>query len=306
MVTRLAIAGALVAALIVPRASAQDAFWVSEAEGKTTVLGTNTLLRAAWMAVIADAQGHRILVGAGEPIFYGRDPNPIATVRSVAVDALNLEPVAGGRAVRVLPGKSLPGNQGLVFRDALFVKTVEYRHLAVPHGTPKTLGGELYLIGFRGTRAIVQRDVDPPQSPMTPLVQRLAAIPIIEAAPRVWEVSTRDVQVAMDAAPAIMADALSRSRVALSGENGMALEVKTPVAEARLDRRGFVITDPNLASRAGLMVGDRILQVNGTAIDGFGSLIQVYQTIRNSPSVRVVEVLIERNQKPVPLTYRFR
>ena len=39
----------------------------------------------------------------------------------------------------------------------------------------------------------------------------------------------------------------------------MSLEVKAPLVHGRFDNRGFLITTPNLARRAALQVGDRIL-----------------------------------------------
>lgn len=82
--------------------------------------------------------------------------------------------------------------------------------------------------------------------------------------------------------------------------------MKTPLVEARLDRRGFVITTPNLAARAGLQVGDRILMVNGSPIDGFGALVRVYRSIKANPTIRRVDLLIERGDKPVSFAYRIR
>jgi len=110
----------------------------------------------------------------------------------------------------------------------------------------------------------------------------------------------------MESGEAIILDALPRSRIDISREFGVGLEVKTPIVEARLDRRGFVITTPNLAARAGLRVGDRILRVNDVTIDGYGALIQVYRSIKANPTISTVVLLIERDDKPLSLTYRIR
>ena len=80
----------------------------------------------------------------------------------------------------------------------------------------------------------------------------------------------------------------------------------TPIVEARLDRRGFVITTPNLAGRAGLKVGGRTLRVNEVPIDGYGALIQVYRSIKVNPTIRTADLLIECNERPPSLTYRVR
>ena len=65
-------------------------------------------------------------------------------------------------------------------------------------------------------------------------------------------------------------------------------------------------SSPNLASRAGLEVGDRIVEVNGMPIDGIGSLMRVYQQVKCTPSLGMVSVTVERHDLPVTLTYRIR
>ena len=192
----------------------------------------------------------------------------------------------------------------LTFREAVLVKTLEYRHRVIRRWERKILDGELYLVEVHGGQAILQRDLNPPPSPTEAMERRLGAIQIVETGPRTWEVSAKDVQAAMESGEAIIVDALQRSRIDISREHGVGLEVKTPIVEARLDRRGFVITTPNLASRAGLKVGDRILQVNDVRIDGYGGLIQVYRKIKADPTVSTVVLLIERDNKPLSLTYR--
>lgn len=300
------IAPALGILLLTSPVSAQDIFPFFEAEVDTRLLGTSEFPRPVWMAVIADRQGTRILVGGGDPVFQEKDPRPIAVVRTVGPEGLTVAIPEGGRVVRVSPGTPLPGARDLVFREAALVKTLEYRHRVVPHWERKTLDGDLYMVALRETRAVLQRDLDPPPSPTELMERRLASIQVVQAGPRVWEIDAKDLQAAVESGEAIITDALSRSRVDFSRDTGIGLEVKTPIVEARLDRRGFVITSPNLAQRAGLSVGDRILQVNGSPIDGFGSLIQVYRTLRNDSSVRAVDMLIERDEKPMSLTYRVR
>jgi membrane-associated protease RseP (regulator of RpoE activity) len=230
-------------------------------------------------------------------------------IRTVGPDGLTLSLTEGG-TVRAPPGQSIPGARDLVFQEAVRVQTVEYRHRVVDRGIPKVLAGELYLVGVRGTRAILQRDTErampPIHSPTALLERRLAAIPIVSVGPGIWEVAAEDVRVAMQSGEAIIAHALQESRLQLSPNVGIGLEVRTPLADVRLDRRGFVITSPNLARRAGLEIGDRILRVNDVPIDGFGALVQAYRRIKSDPSIRVVQLLVERDKMPLSLTYRVR
>lgn len=293
------------ALLGVSSAAAQDILPRLEPEGEPRTVGTNELPRPVWMAVIADGQGVRVLAGEGDPIFRGGEPHPVGVVRTIAPVDLTLLS-EGGRVVRALPGRPIPGARDLVLQETVLVKTLGYRQRVVARGGRKLLGGDQYLMEVRGTRAILQRDVEPSPSPQELLQQRLAAIQFVENGPRVWQVSARDVLNAMESGEAILTDALKNSRIDLSRDWGVGLEVKTPLAEARLDSRGVVITSPNLAARAGLQVGDRILMVNGTPIGGYTALVRVYRNIKSNPSIRMVDLLIERDEKPLTLTYQIR
>jgi S1-C subfamily serine protease len=136
--------------------------------------------------------------------------------------------------------------------------------------------------------------------------QRLAAIQLNQVMPLVWEVDAKDVQAAMESGEAIINNALSQGRVNASIAGGMELEVRTPIADVRVDRKGFLITSPNLARRAGLQVGDRILGLNGLPIDGFFALLRAYRSIKNDSSTRTITLTIERNEQPLTLTYKIR
>jgi membrane-associated protease RseP (regulator of RpoE activity) len=297
---------ALCAALAPGAAAGQEIFPAIEPDGAARALGTRELARPVWMAVLSEGHGTRFLIEQGEPIFRGKDPRPVGIIRTVGPDGLSVLPAPGGKPVQVRPGRPIPGAPNLIFREAVSVKTLEYRHRATPRGERPTLEGELYLLEVRETRAILQRDLEPPPSPTAVMEQRLAGIRIAEVAPRVWEVNAADVRTAMDSGEAIVTESLKNSRVDISREHGVALEMKTPVVDGRFDRRGFLVTTPNLASRAGLRVGDRILQVNDAPIDGYGALVRAYRSIRANPTIRTVHVLIERDEKPLTMTYRVR
>ncbi len=285
---------------------AQDILPIMESEHRTVILGMSELPRPAWMAVIADGQGTRFLVGAGEPVFRGGNSRPVATVRIVGPDTISVTRAEGGRAVRLTGGQLLPGVPELMFRETALVTTLEYRHRIIESVGERTLNGDFYLVEVRGTRAILQRDVKPPPSPTEIMQERLAKIPIVETAPRVWEVRSQDVQIAVNSGEAIVAHGLRNSQLDLFGQGGLGLDVKTPLADVRVDGRGLLVTSPNLAHRAGLQVGDRILQVDDVPIDGVSALFQAYRRIKSNPVVTTIQVIIERGQQPLTLTYRVR
>ncbi len=273
---------------------------------ETRYLGTRELPRPVWMAIISDDKGTLVLAGAGEAIFHEGESQPVGIVQAVSPVDLTLTLSRDGRTVRIFPGRPIPDTRHLRLHDVLRVKTLEYRHRPVLRGRRKILGGELYLVALRGTHAVLLRDVEPAPSPAESLEQRLAAIRIVEVAPHVWEVNTGDIQKAMESGEAILRQALDESWVNFSRGHGIGLELKTPLADVRVDRRGFEVTSPNLAGRIGLETGDRILGVNGLPIDGLGDLARAYRSIKNDPTVRSVALTIERREKPLSLTYRIR
>ncbi len=299
-------------------ASAKGMPQVPGSDGPTTILGTSEVSPAAWMAVISDKQGIRFLVGVRDPIFHGTDPLPVGIVQGIGPDVLTMTRTERSSGVCVAPGHRLPGAGDLTFRGATLVKTQEFRHRVVGPGSRRILDGELYLVEIRGTQAILQRDVElpsttaqptsapQPPSPTALMEQRLAAIRIVQAGPRRWEVNAKDVRTAMESGEAIINNVLTNSRIDISLDRGVGLELKTPMAEVRIDNKGFLITSPNLASRAGLQVGDRILEVNDTPIDGFGALVRAYRKIRSDSSIQTVNLRIERDAQPLSFTYRVR
>ncbi len=276
-----------------------------ESGGNATTLGTMDLSPPVWMAVIGDKQGTRILVGARDPIFSGKHPHPVALVEDIGPNGLTLSRGERGRKANLVPGQALPGAKDLVFREAVLVKTQEFRHRLVGPGGRKILDGEEYLVEIRGTRAILQRDVEF-SSPTALQEARLAAIKIAQVGPHTWEVSAKDIRTAMGSGEAILNSALADSHIDFTRDLGVGLEVKTPIADVRIDNTGFQITNPNLASRAGLQVGDRILQVNDTPINGYASLVEAYGQIKSNASIQTVNLNIERDGQPLTFTYRIR
>lgn len=302
----IAMAGALGFLMGVSSSPAQDILPVMESEHRTVILGMSELPRPAWMAVIADGQGTCFLVGTGEPVFRAGNSRPVATVRIVGPDTISVARAEGGRAVRLTGGQLLPGVPELMFRETALVTTLEYRHRIIEGGGERTLNGDFYLVEVRGTRAILQRDVKPPPSPAEIMQERLAKIPIVETAPRVWEVRSQDVQAAMNSGEAMVAHTLRNSQFDLFGQGALGLDVKTPLADVRVEGRGLLVTNPNLARRAGLQIGDRILQVDDVPIDSMSALFQAYRRIKSNPVVTTIQVIIERGQQPLTLTYRVR
>lgn len=269
-------------------------------------LGVNEFARPEWMAVIAVGENARVLVGVGDAVFQDGASSPLASVRAVSPVHLDVRPMGTDRDVRVFPGRSFPGAPALRLQDLVRVSAVEYRQRVLPREAQKRLRGELYLVGLRESRAILQRDVDPPPGPLELLARRLEAVRVTEVAPNTWEVNAGQLFESVRAGESVIWDTLRTSGLDLSVGGGIGLDIKTPVVDAKVDRKGFVVADPKLAERAGLRMRDRIVSVNDIPIDGFSTLFRVYQQIRTSPDVRTVRVVVERRTASLTLTYRLR
>ena len=87
---------------------------------------------------------------------------------------------------------------------------------------------------------------------------------------------------------------------------GVGLRINTSLGSGTLDRRGFKIGYVKMAQRTGLEVGDRILFVNGQAVNSAGGLFRIYRQIKSDSSLSEVKVVINRNNQLRTLTYRLR
>ena len=296
----------LAAVLIGSLCAAQETQYLLHYDQSTTVLGSSEFPRPVWMAVVSEGEGGQFIVGLDEPVFRLGQAHPVAIVRGIDPEVLTVNLPDARRTVQIRRGQGIPGATEFVFREAVRVTAIEYRRRMILPAEMKRRDGELYLVAVRGSRVIVQRDVDPSASPAAIQEQRLADIPLVRTAPNTWEVSAKDVRVAIESGEAIAARSLRDSRVDLSLDRGISVEVKSPLADVRVDQQGFLINDPKLAKRAGLLVGDRILDVNGTPIDGIGALMREYLRVKSDKALKSVSVTVERNRQPVTLTYRIR
>jgi hypothetical protein len=258
-----------------------------------------------WMAVIVDPSGARVLAGAGVPIFRGKDPLAVGTIQTVTPGSLTIRLWRDGQEARGFLGRSLPGAPDLRVEDFVAVRHIEYRYRQLPPETEPLLNGELYFAGMEEECAILKRDVDPAKLARE-AQQHLATIPIVEVAPRTWEISADDLQSGLGASGVVVNRAVQTGQLGLAVGPGLGVEFKTPLANVRLDQKGFRITDPSLASRAGLQVGDRVVAINENPISGISDALRVYQQIKSTPAIREVRISLERNEQPITLTYRIR
>ena len=279
--------------------------WAANLATTNSLFGRIELGHRVWMAVIADPSGARILAGTGDPIFRGKDPLAVGIIQTVTPGSLTIRLWRDGQEARGFLGRPLPGAPDLTVEDFVAVRNIEYRYRPLPPATEPLLNGELYFAGMEEECAILKRDVDPAELTRE-AQQHLATIPIVEVAPRTWEIRADDLQSGLGASGVIVNRAAQTGQFGLAVGPGLGVEFKTPLADVRLDQKGFLITDPSLASRAGLQVGDRVVAVNENPISGISDALRVYQQIKSTPAIREVRISLERNEQPIILTYRIR
>ena len=279
--------------------------WAADLATANKPFGRIELGHRVWMAVIADPSGARVLAGVGDPIFRGKDPLAVGIIQTVTPGSLTVRLWRDGQEARGFLGRPLPGAPDLRVEDFVAVRHIEYRYHQLPPETEPLLNGELYFAGMEEECAILKRDVDPAKLARE-AQQHLVTIPIVEVAPRTWEIRADDLQSGLGASGVIVNRAVQTGQLGLGVGPGLGVEFKTPLANVRLDQKGFLITNPSLAGRAGLQVGDRVVAVNENPISGISDALRVYQQIKSTPAIREVRVSLERNEQPITLTYRIR
>jgi len=271
-------------------------------DSTAAIKGHVELGQPEWMAILADGQRIRTLVRQKDGIFSPGAAIPARTVCAIDPVSLTLCPQDKERSIRVFPGRAVPGIPGLMLEDVLPIRVLEFRERRVSRGQPKILDGEMYLASLAYDRATLLRDVEGPSS--IDLARRLAAMPITRTAEATWEIPARDVRDALEQTePDLLRSVRDWTLNPVSGSPP--LTMKTPVGDARMDARGYLIQIPEIANRIGLQMGDRILDVNGTSVFSFSDLFRLYQQIKAGAS-RIVVLHVQRDQEEMFLTYRLR
>jgi S1-C subfamily serine protease len=91
----------------------------------------------------------------------------------------------------------------------------------------------------------------------------------------------------------------------LSIQDGVSLQINTPLAAGRLSARGFEVSNPKLVAQAGIEAGDVILTLNGQAVNSLGDLYTLYRQAQHTP-LGDLEVHLERHGVPLTKVYRVR
>lgn len=121
-----------------------------------------------------------------------------------------------------------------------------------------------------------------------------------------YEISAANLRMAMNHGEQILMEAWSTVRPMLSWNQGINFQVPSPIADGVLGPRGFRVTSPNLAERAGLEMGDVVLAVNDHPINGFGDVFRLYRQVKADQRLSAMELKLERQGHVMTKRYRIR
>jgi hypothetical protein len=276
----------------------------------------------------------RTVYARGDVLFHPQDPTQSLTVERVEPAALVVRKGPRGRAQTLRVGSSLPGFPELTFSGTVLLEQLHYRYQVVDRpGHPDPV-----LVALEGTRAVLQVEVSrrtwlpaqpapspapprgtqadegtaPPAPPPTPPGRALLdgdlleKVRVREAGPGLYEVNAGDVEAVMENTGRVLADLAPLVLPTLTLKTGLQYQITSAAGDGVLTGRGFTLTAPKLAARAGLQAGDTILSVNGQPVDGFAGLYRIFQGVRQDPALRTVQVEVERRGTRLTQTYRIR
>jgi hypothetical protein len=266
----------------------------------------------------------RRLVGEGDVMGNPAGENPQWSVRRIEPGRLRLQETRTGRRVWVKAGETVPALPGRRVTSTRDLAGIEYRYLQ----TAGMLDPEPRLQAIQEGRATLEVDIAFPAStilvaPRTdsltpaasrafpPLDRRLDAtllgrVRITPTGRDTYEIPSADLQQALEHGDQVLAEAWSRIRPTLSIQEGFAFRVQSPVADGVLGPRGFKVTSPNIAERAGIQMLDVILAINGQRVNDLGDVYRLYQQVRRDPRIDVVTLTLERQGQTLTKTYRIR
>jgi membrane-associated protease RseP (regulator of RpoE activity) len=255
------------------------------------------------------------------------DPGRTAKIQQIERERLGLKDSQTGRIVWVAVGELVPGFPDRRFTRAASLTGVDYRYIATL--TPLDL--EPRLLSIHGERATLEVDVRPsqplvaaPQSrrgspsgaPSTvnavnaldrkPDVTPFDQVRVTETTPNTYDLSKAEVRDALDQGGRLLAQQWPSIQPLLSIQDGIGLQVKSPIADGVLTSPGFQVLNPNLAGRFGIKAGDVIVAINDQSVSSFRDLYNLYQQAANNPLQSEVQVKLQRQGVPVTKTYRLR
>jgi len=267
------------------------------------------------------------LYEVGDYIVNPTDPGRTTKIQQIERDRLGLKDSQTGRIVWVAVGELVPGFPDRRFTRVASLTGVDYRYIA----TVAPLDLEPRLLSIQGARAILEVDIRPPQplaaappprrgsstdAPSTvnavnaldrkPDVTPFDRVRVRETIPDTYDLSKDEMRDALDHGGRLLAQQWPSIQPLLSIQDGIGIQVKSPIADGVLTSPGFQVMNPNLAGRFGIKAGDVIVAINDQSVSSFRDLYNLYQQAANTPLLSEVQVRLERQGVPVTKTVRLR
>lgn len=289
-----------------------------------------------YAVVIRRSDNAQLLVTRGDSVVHANNPSRAVRIEEVQPDTLLVLTPAGVSPVRI--GGRIPGPAGFVFARTASIGRLQYRYRTVEQITRT----EPVLVALNGASATLDVEVPrrvatapTPAVPSTPAPAAVTAVPVATAhaggtsrppapsgrsrldedllknvevrdlANGQYEVNKSDFRAVMDNAGRVLAELRPFVLPSLSAR-GFEYKVTSAASDGVLTPRGFTVWDAKMATRAGIAMGDTIVNVNGRAVDGLASLYKIYQELRENPAVARIEVELERAGERVKKVYQMR
>ena len=266
----------------------------------------------------------RRLYGKGDPILDGKGTDQGFVVEEVEAAGLQIRDTRAQKLIRVTVGEVLPGVAGRRLAETTVLDGVDYCYVSMKG----SVDPEPRVFQVRARRAVLLVDTPPPQTAVAiaptdavrPAQERehalqtqqrldatiLGKVRVKGAGRDKYEISAADLRMAMNHGEQVLMEAWSTVRPMLSWNQGINFKVQSPIADGVLGPRGFRVTSPNLAERAGLETGDVVLAVNDQPINGFGDVFRLYRQVKADQRLSAVELKLERQGQLMTKSYRIR
>jgi hypothetical protein len=275
-------------------------------------------------AIVTESQTkRRRLYGKGDLVLDGKGTEQGIVVEEIETAGLQIRDTRTQKLFRVAVGEMLPGGGGRRLTETTVLDGVDYCYVTVKG----SVDPEPRVLQIRTRRAALVVDTPSPQTVVVASAdtaqpaqvreyalqtqQRLDAtilgkVRVKDAGRDNYEISAADLRMAMDHGEQVLMEAWSTVRPMLSWDQGINFQVKSPIADGVLGPRGFRVTSPNLAERAGLEMGDVVLALNDQPINGFGDVFRLYRQVKADQRLSMVELKLERQGQLMTKTYRIR
>jgi hypothetical protein len=285
-----------------------------------------------YAVLLREPEKIRMVFARGDILHHPMDPARAFTLERVEAETLVLRQGPRGRLQALRVGSIIPGLPGWRFTGTVPLEELHYRYKVVD----RILRPDPILLALQGARAILEVEVlrpapGPPTAPPSPPstgagpslegppgpspspperamleADLLEKVRVKEIGPGRYEVNPADVQAVLENTGHVLADLEPFVWPTLTRQTGLQYQITSAAGDGVLTGKGFTVTAPKLAARAGIQVGDTILNVNGQPVDGFASLYRIFREVRRDPALQTVQVELERRGTRRTQTYRIR